>query len=187
MLKLVLPVAPSVNQYLGYKVVYIGGRPIAQSYEKKESKDYKKYAVKVIKREIEKQGWITPEKGKYIYMDIDLYLDRKRKDADNCLKVSIDALTLSGAIQDDDIIIPRFNNVFLDKNNPRMEIFLRVSDKKGIFFNDSHLEMFKVNNCNKCKKSTYKRCCGVMQKALDNRIEPDIDMNKNICYKKKIV
>ena len=52
MLKITLPVAPSVNSYLGYRVGYIGGRPIVQSYEKKETVQYKRYAKKVITREM---------------------------------------------------------------------------------------------------------------------------------------
>lgn len=185
MLKITLPVAPSVNSYLGYRVGYIGGRPIVQSYEKKETVQYKRYAKKVITREMKNQNWEQPQKGEYVFMYIDLYLDRKRKDADNFLKVSIDTLTLSGAILDDDIIIPRINNIYLDKNNPRMEITLEIAPKKGIFLTALHLDSFKTYNCNQCKKSTYKRPCGILQRALDNRIEPEIDINKNICYEKK--
>ena len=40
-IKLVLPLPPSVNEYLGYRVVYINGRAISQPFETNIAKEYK--------------------------------------------------------------------------------------------------------------------------------------------------
>ena len=184
-IKFTLHIAPSVNQYLGYRVVYIRGKHISQPYETKVAKEYKVFVKNIIHRELKKQDWTTPEKHEYVIMDLVFYFDRKRKDSDNAIKVMQDAIVDSCIIEDDDIIMPRVNNIYIDKYNPRVEVTLKLAPKTGIFDNPSHLKMFKSINCDKCKKSTYKRQCGIMQKALDNRIEPEINIIKNICYEKK--
>ena len=184
-IKFTLPIAPSVNQYLGHRVVFIRGKHISQPYETKIAKEYKLFVKNIIHRELKKQEWKTPERHEYVVMDLVFYFDRKRKDSDNAIKVMQDAIVDSCIIEDDDIVMPRVNNIYIDKYNPRVEVSLKLAHKRGIFDNSEHLKKFKELNCNKCKKSTYKRKCGVIQKALENRIEPEIDINKNICYEKK--
>lgn len=184
-IKFTLPIAPSVNQYLSYKVIYMRGKHIAQPFETKIAKEYKAYVKNIIHRELKNQQWIIPERHEYVIMDLVFYLDRKRKDSDNAIKVMQDAIVDSCIIEDDDIIMPRVNNIYIDKYNPRVEVTLKLANKRGIFDNPAHLKMFKVINCDRCKKSTYKRPCGILQKALDNRIEPEINIIKNICYEKR--
>ena len=186
MIKFTLPIAPSVNQYLGYRVVYIGGRAIAQPYETRTAKEYKMYAQKIIRRELKHQNWNTPDKNEYVVMDMVFYFDRKRKDCDNAIKVMQDAITDAGIVIDDDTIMPVVSDVLIDKNNPRVEVFIYKSRKKGIFRNDLIYNEFLDRNCNSCKKSTYKRKCSILTKALDNRIEPEIDLNELVCREKKL-
>lgn len=186
-IKLVLPLPPSVNEYLGYRVVYVNGRAISQPFETKIAKEYKTYVKNVVHRELKKQSWECLDKEHYIDVNLVYYLNKKRKDSHNLEKVLFDALMGAGLYPDDDILLPKTKNIYIDKYNPRVELELTISDKRGIFDNPAHLKMFKAINCDRCKKSTYKRACGIMQKALDNRIEPEINIIKNICYEKRTV
>ncbi|GAA0092963.1 hypothetical protein UT300009_29930 [Paraclostridium bifermentans] len=184
-LKLVLPLPPSVNEYLGYRVVYIAGRPIAQPFETKKAKDYKKYVNTVVKRELKKQYWDFKGKDKHLDIHLKYYMNKKRKDADNMGKVLFDALMASGVYIDDDILLPKVDNIYIDKYNPRVELCITVSDKMGIFDNEEHFNAFIEENCVKCKKHYYKRHCSIISKALENRIEPQINLEKMICNEKK--
>lgn len=184
MIKFTLPIAPSVNQYLGYRVIYIGGRAMAQPYETRTAKDYKLYAQKVISRELKQQKWSAPDKGEYVVMDMAFYFDRKRKDCDNAIKVMQDAIVNAGIVIDDDIIMPVVSDILIDKHNPRVEVTIYKSSKKGIFKDDIIYNEFLDRNCKECKKSTYKRKCSILTKALDNRIEPEINLKELICNEK---
>lgn len=183
--KVTLPIAPSVNQYLGYRVVYINGKAISQPFETKVAFEYKEYVKSIIHRELKKQEWVNPKENEYVVMNITYYFDRKHKDADNAIKVMQDAIVKSKIIPDDDIVIPKVKNIYIDKYNPRVEIELSISDKVGIFDNPQHFMNFKEDNCIQCKRNTYKRPCGVLKKALENRIEPEIDLIKMKCFEKK--
>ena len=97
-------------------------------------------------------------------------------------KVLFDSLVKAGLFPDDDILLPKVHNIYIDSNKPRVEIFLSVSDKIGIFDDEEHLKTFNNNNCNKCKKSTYKRGCSIKTKALENRIQEEI--KNDICLKR---
>ena len=184
-IKLVLPLPPSVNEYLGYRVVYINGRAISQPFETNIAKEYKTYIKNLVHRELKKQSWECLDKEHYINVDLVYYLNKKRKDSHNLEKVLFDALMGAGLYPDDDILLPRTTNIYIDKYNPRVELELNISDKRGIFDNLEHFKQFKSVNCDECKKSTYKRQCSIIQKALDNIIEPQIDIKKNVCYEKK--
>lgn len=184
-INLTLPLPPSVNEYLGYRVVYINGRAISQPFETRVAREYKAYVKNIVHRELKKQSWKCLDKEHYIDVKLVYYLNKKRKDSHNLEKVLFDALMDAGLYPDDDILIPKTENIYIDKYNPRVELELTISKKRGIFDNPEHLNMFKAINCNKCKKSTYKRECGIMRKALENRIEPEINIVRNICYEKK--
>lgn len=186
-LKLTLPLPPSINEYLGYRVVYIGGRPISQPFETKKAKDYKRYVKTVVKREIQRQNWEFKGKDEYLDIHLKYYMNKKRKDADNLGKVLFDALMEGGVYIDDDILIPKVDNVYIDKYNPRVELSISVSDKMGIFDNKEHLNTFMENNCLQCKRHYYKRQCSIITKALENRIEPQIDLDKLVCNEKKLM
>lgn len=183
-LNLTLPLPISVNKYLNYKVVWIGKRPVPQAYKPREVKDYEKYATQIIKREISKQNWSCSNKDNFIKVESVYYLEKKRKDSHNLEKVLFDVLVNAGVIPDDDILLPTTKNVYIDKENPRVELVISMADKKGIFYNMDHLHSFKEKNCNVCKRSTYKRPCGVMLRALDNRINlEEINIKDDVCYK----
>ena len=83
---------------------------------------------------------------------------------------------------DDDIILYEVKDIYIDKLNPRVEIKISKSPKKGIFKSEEELDNFLEINCKDCKR--YKRNCSILRKALENRIEPQINKDKKICYEK---
>ena len=183
-LNLVLPLPISINKYLNYKVVWIGSRPVPQAYKPKAVKDYEKYATQIIKRELSKQNWCCDNKDNYLNVELTYYLEQKRKDSHNLEKVLFDVLVNAGVFPDDDILLPWTDNIYMEKKNPRVEVRINVAEKRGIFNNENHLHSFKTHNCNVCKKSQYKRSCGVMSRALDNRLNTEeININDGICHK----
>lgn len=183
-LKLSLHLPPSVNSYLGYKVVWVAGRNIAQPYQTKIAKDYKNHIKAIASREIKNQNWKCKDKNNYLEVELVFYLDRKRKDSHNLEKVLFDSLMDAGVYPDDDILLPVTKNIYIDKINPRVEITIRKSNKIGIFDNLEHFKRFKELNCDKCKKSNYKKGCSLMKKLLDNRLEPQINLIELNCYDK---
>lgn len=183
-LKLTLPLPISVNKYLNYKIVWIGKKPIPQAYKPREVKEYERYATKLIQKQIKEQKWECLTKDNYIDVELTYYLNKKRKDSHNLEKVLFDVLMSAGAYPDDDILLPKTKNIYIDKDNPRVEVTLRISKKQGIFDDIKHLNIFKEQNCNRCKKSSYKRACGVFTRALENRIcTEEIDALENVCKK----
>ncbi|MDG0860353.1 RusA family crossover junction endodeoxyribonuclease [Staphylococcus equorum] len=160
-----------------------GRRQFVQSYPSEETKIYQSYFKKYAEEEIIKQKWSVPEKGKAIYIEMVLYLDRKRKDPNNFLKLPIDVLTDAGVWIDDDVVLPLCKNMYIDAINPRIEIKIYPSNSIGIFENEREFENFKENNCNICKKDSTR--CSVLKRLTENRIIEESD-NKNCLKIKKI-
>ncbi|MFR2314854.1 RusA family crossover junction endodeoxyribonuclease [Terrisporobacter sp.] len=186
MIKFTVPIPPSVNKAYGMKVEYRGGRAFPQRYLTSESRNYKKYVMLLIKRIMKENNieYLIKDKTSFVNLKMTVYIDKKRKDVDNMFKLLFDSIVDSGLIPDDDIIIYNIEDIFIDKLKPRLEIEMSISDKIGIFKNEKMMNKFKLENCSLCKKSNYKRQCSIFKKALENRIEPDINLKNNICYKK---
>lgn len=180
-LKLISPLPPSVNSYLNYRVAQKGKRRFVQAYPNKETEIYKDFFTDYVKDQIKEQEWIRPDKGKLVYVRCTFYMDRKRKDPSNFIKVPFDVLTEAGVYVDDDIALPLADRVYIDPVNPRIEIEIFESDAIGIFDNQEDLNKFMSHNCNLCKKEPLK--CGVMKKLLDNRILPEV--KNGICSKRR--
>ena len=181
-LVLTSPVPPSVNKYLNYRVTRRGRRSFAVPYASQETSDYKKYFTNYVKEQIEKQSWKRPSKDKLIYIRMTFYLDRKRKDPNNLIKIPIDVLTEAGVYYDDDVVLPIADRVYIDKHNPRVEIEVSVSPAIGIFDDKEQLDDFISNNCSLCKKNI--ETCGVMKNLKENRIIPEVENFK--CSKIKL-
>lgn len=180
-LRLISPLPPSVNNYLNYRISRHGRKSFVQAYPSEETVIYKSFFVDYVKDQIREQGWKRPEKGKQVYVRFTFYLDRKRKDPNNLLKVPLDALTEAGVYLDDDIALPIADRIYIDPANPRIEIEIFESEAIGVFDNKEDLEKFMENNCKLCKKNTNK--CGIIKKLLDNRIIPEVE--NGVCSKKK--
>lgn len=172
-LSLISPLPPSVNSYLNYKIASKGKKKFVQAYSSPETIAYKNFFIDYVKDQIREQNWSRPEKGKLVYVRCTFFLDRKRKDPSNFLKVPFDALTESGVYIDDDIALPLADRVYIDVINPRIEIEIFESDAIGIFECQAELDVFLKRNCNQCKKDREK--CSILKKMLDNRIIPEYE------------
>lgn len=180
-LRLISPIPPSVNNYLNYRITRNGRKSFVQAYPSEETVAYKSFFIDYVKNQIQEQGWKRPDKGKQVYVRLIFYLDRKRKDPNNLLKVPFDALTEAGVYHDDDIALAIMERTYIDVDNPRIEIEIFESEAIGVFKNQEELETFLENNCKICKKDEKK--CGIMKKLLDNRIIPEV--KDGICSKRK--
>lgn len=180
-LTLTSPLGPSVNNYLNYRVRKQGKRSFVQAYMSNDTLVYRQFFIDYVKDQIKEQGWVTPEKGKQVYVYMTFFMDRKKKDPNNFIKVPFDALTDAGVFIDDDIALPVADRVYIDSLNPRIEIEIFEAESIGIFENMEELEEFKVHNCYNCKRNI--ETCGVLKKILDNRIIPEVQ--DGICEKKK--
>lgn len=172
---------PSVNHYLKYKIVRRGNRVFPSSYQSPESIKYKRKFKKYVKEQIKIQGWKVPEKDKLVYIYIEFYMDRKRKDPNNFFKVPLDALSEAGVYLDDDIALPVTTRLYIDSKNPRMEMKLVESEAIGVFNDREHLNEFTINNCINCRRDM--NTCGIRKKLLENRIVEEV--NNDNCMKKK--
>lgn len=183
MKKLILtsPLPPSVNSYLNYKIATKGKRKFVQAYSAPQTVAYKEFFVDYVKDQIREQNWTRPEKGKLVYVRCTFFLDRKRKDPNNFLKVPFDALTEAGVYVDDDIALPLADGLYIDPKNPRIEIEIFESAAIGIFESQRELDIFMSRNCNLCKKNPTK--CGIMKRLLDNRIIDEVENGQ--CLRKK--
>lgn len=183
MLKFTSPIPPSSNEYLGKRVAYAGGKPYVQVYKTKKAMDYEKYMVKTLQRESKEQDWDVPEKNDYLVMELVYYMNKLGRDIDNTYKLLIDALANAGLIINDDKVIPVPKNIYIDKDNPRIEVILKKSEKQGVFDNKEQADKFVTRNCIECNR--YKKNCSILKKSYENRLQPEVDLKKLICNKKK--
>ena len=182
-LKLVSPICPSVNHYLGWRAIIKKGKPIAMAYETSEAKKYKKEFSKYIKEQVELQGYdLEPNKYQHFYIDCIFYFERIDCDANNYFKLLLDTITETQLIWlDDNVTCERVNKILYDSKNPRIEITIYPVDYIGIFENISQLEKFE-SKCIGC--SRYKRNCNLLNKAKEGRIQEDIVGLDCLKYKK---
>lgn len=184
-LYLVSPLPPSVNHYLGTRVVYKNRKPMAVVYETKEAKKYKKNFKEYIKEQVQIQGWqLSEDKTQHYYCDCVFYFDRVDKDCNNYFKCSLDAITESGVVWlDDNIVCERVNRISYDSKNPRIEMLIYPVNYIGVFDNEDWLKQFE-NKCRTC--SRYQRNCSIFRKAKEGKIQEEISSNyKCLKYKEK--
>jgi len=164
-LKLTTELPTSVNH------IY-GRNKFGSTYLKKEGKDYKNRMIKYIKEEVESQQWIKLDKGQYCYIDEIVYFNCAGRDADNLKKLQQDSITKSGVVwHDDTFALPRTNRVYIDSNNPRIEMEIFKVDFIGIFDDTESMDLF-TSRCKICNR--YKRNCSILNKAIEGRIQDEI-------------
>lgn len=179
------PMPMSVNDYLGKKVAFVGGKTYVQVYETPKSKQYKKYMSLLLKRVMKDSNWITPSKNEYVVVECVFYMDKRRKDADNHYKLLLDTLVENNIVLDDDAILPVTKDILIDTKNPRVEVRIYLSKKVGVFKDEYDYDTFISNNCSNCKR--FNRNCSILKKAMENRIQEEIDRDKLICTKKNAI
>lgn len=170
------PIPPSVNHYLAYRVVTRkNGKPLAAVYKTKEATAYQAAFKEAVSAAVFEQGWETDlENPRHIYVDADFYMDKTHRDCNNSWKCLLDAITDTKLVwKDDDIVCERVNKIVYDAENPRVELCIHYVDYIGIFDNEDQLTTFKENNCIGCKR--YKRNCTLLRKAIEGRIQGEID------------
>lgn len=183
-LKLISPIPPSVNHYLGYRAIMKSGRPMAASYVTADAKKYKTNFTLYVKDQARKQGYKMSENPyQHYYVDCVFYFDRTDRDSNNYMKVMLDAITESGCVWiDDNVVCERVQAVYYDKTNPRIELEIYPVDYIGIFDNASALKNFE-NRCVGCVR--YTRNCSLLQKAKEGRTQDEIHDGLCLCYRKK--
>lgn len=181
-LKLVSPIPPSINSYLNFKIGRQSGKSFVQAYPSKQTEIYTDFFVNYVRDEIRQQGWEKPPKGQLVNVHLIFFLDRKRKDPSNFLKVMLDCLVKAGVFVDDDVALTIIDRLYIDKANPRINIVLEPSPAIGIFDNEQQFLEFKEKNCDRCKKN--QNSCSVLKAILDNRIVEDVP-NISSCLKIK--
>ena len=181
-LKLVSPIPPSVNHYLGWRAIMKNGKPMAMSYETSEAKKYKKEFKEHIVEQVKLQDWnLSIDPMQHFYVDAIFYFDRIDKDANNYFKVQLDSITETGLIWvDDNVVCERVQRIYYDSENPRIELTIYPVDYIGIFDNQEQLNKFE-NKCKTC--SRYARNCSILKKAKEGRIQETIQNNINSKYK----
>lgn len=176
-LKLTLPLPPSVNSYQRYRVKRVGKRLRVEAYPSKETEDFYESSVPYVREEMKKQQWKQPLKGKYVVVECIFYLTKKGADADNFFKCSLDCLEKAGVVINDSFFIPQTIDVLIDKDDPRIELEVYESEKNGIFANEEEMENFIRNNCDKCRRRNKNKCI-VFKGFKENRCHA-LDENGN--------
>jgi len=177
-LKLILDIPISIN-------ALYGRNKFGSVYMKKEGKLYKEKMDKVVKQSVEEQCWVKTLPNEFIYMDEIVYMNCKGRDSDNLKKLTQDVITESNVVwEDDTYCLPRTHRIFIDSENPRIELEISRTGFIGIFESKEVYDTFLLSNCNECKRGK-KGNCSILAKALDNRIQEEIDTTNLKCSKKK--
>lgn len=176
-LKLVCTEFISVNHYMNYRVAKIKNKHTGkmfntvQPYKPKETQKFEREFSSYVKEEVIKQGWIKPEKGKFIFLDTVFYFPRTDMDDQNYFKSMCDIMTDCGIWEDDNIVIVRNNRIYYDKENPRIEINITETPFTGIFDSREDYECF-LNKCVTCNR--HKRNCSILKNATESRIQTEV-------------
>lgn len=165
-LKLTLDLPKSIN------FIYGQNRKFNTRYLKREGKEYKSKMIKYIKEQVEIQKWLKLDKEQYSYVDQIVYMNKKGRDADNLSKLINDSITECGTVWEDDTYsLVRTQDIFIDVENPRIEMIISPVEFVGIFDSTEEYIEFK-QRCDTCSK--FKNNCSKHRKALENRIIPEI-------------
>lgn len=189
-LNLTIPIPPSVNNdYMKPRGIlkYKNGKPLAMAmmYECGEAKKFKRDMIKLINEEIKKQEYDTTYEKSFVICEFTFFFPRINMDSNNYYKVFIDSITQSesGIWIDDNISMIKDNRIYYDSKNPRVEVKIYPAPYVGIFDNKSEYELFLLSFCNKCSKDSNK--CSIHKKALESRVQDDLDITDKICKKFK--
>ena len=172
-LKLTSPIPPSVNHFIGSRVIIKNGRPMSITYTTNEAKKYKSDFARYVARQVQEQNWqLCPNKTQHFYIDAVFYFGSTSCDPNNYFKCLLDAVTDTQLIWlDDNTTCERVQAVYYDSKNPRIELLIHPVDYIGIFDNQDALDSFEQ----KCKSCTrYCRNCSILNKAKEGRIQEEI-------------
>lgn len=186
-LTLNLEVPTSLNQLYINEYKY---NPKTRKYEptpnrilSKEGQACKLRLMKYAKKQMVGQDWDYEfTKTNYIYMDVVIYFSKKGRDDNNIYKILCDSLEKI-AYENDSRVLIRTQRIYIDKNNPHIEVTLSPVEFVGVFDNIAQFKAFE-ENCKSC--SNYRNgSCSVLKDSLENRIREELNEFK-ICQKFKL-
>lgn len=183
-IRIVSPIPPSVNSYLNYAVkTTLNGKPFVHTYKSAASVKYENEFTRLAKFCAQNQSWSMPNKDKYIIVRATFYFPKHGMDINNHWKLPLDVFKKAGIYNDDSKVIEGARRLYIDAKNPRIEFDIWESNFIGIFDDEADFEGFKNANCRFCKKDPNR--CGTITKALENRINGDIDVDTLVCNVRK--
>lgn len=94
----------------------------------KEAKKWYEETKEIARKACKKQGWQCTPRGTKLVMDIlTVYKDHRKRDCHNNCKAELDSL--EGIVYDNDCdVYPRYIETRVDKENPRVDVVIRVFD-----------------------------------------------------------
>lgn len=186
--RLSLPLPTSLNKL--YVQQYSGGRFTGKKILSKVGKENREDIMINVERQMSMPMNIEWDfeytKNNYIYMDIIAYVTRVNVDLDNTLKTLNDSIEASGLVFDNDKkVVPRFDRVYIDPSNPRVELTFKQTGWNGIFADEITRKNFE-SGCISCRRYR-KGACSILKKAKENKIQNEIKYgNVNyICLSRK--
>ncbi|WP_311078052.1 RusA family crossover junction endodeoxyribonuclease [Paenibacillus polymyxa] len=183
-LNLTLPLPVSINDLYINQYVWdarIRKRvPTGKRILSKEGEKVKKQIIVAASNQIKNQEWDYEfTKVHYLYMDTQIYFNRKGRDDNNIYKLNNDALEKI-VYDNDSRVLTRTQRILYDKKNPRVELTFTPVEYIGIFDNEkSYIEF--LENCKTC--SRYKRNCSILKAATEGYVQDEIDEGN--CFKYK--
>ena len=172
-LKLTLKLPQSINHIYGHN-------KFGSTYLKAEGKQYKEEMIEYIAMEAMHQDW-TKVENQFLYMDEVVFMNKKGRDADNLKKLTQDVISESRAVwTDDTYCLPHTKRIYIDKDNPRLEIEIRLCPYIGVFDNEEELINFKDTFCLKCAYYQKRvKLCDILTDSEDDRIRNEMTRDED--------
>lgn len=174
--RLSLPLPTSLNKL--YTTQFQGGRFTGKKILSKVGRENRETIMINIEQQMSlpiNLDWdMEYTRENYIYMDIDAYVTRPNVDLDNTLKSLNDSIEASELVFiNDKKVIPRFNRVYIDAENPRLELTFTQTGWFGIF--DDKEEYMKFHNqCLGCSRYRNGACSILMKSSVHNKVTPEV-------------
>ena len=116
-LRLTTELAPSINHC--YYTARNGMRLL-----KKDAKEWVARTRAIAAKAVQDQGWAMTTDEKLVVDIMTFWKDRRRHDVHNGIKILADSL--EGIVYaDDKMLLPRYTDFTLDRDNPRLEMVFR--------------------------------------------------------------
>lgn len=190
-LNITIPVPPSINHLYINQFTWRKDKtgkairvPTGKRILSKEGEKYKSNVKQLVKEQIKNQKWDYDKTSeRFIYLDYNAFMNRKGRDSDNLHKLLQD--TLKGIIYvDDSKVLTRPNKLFVDRQNPRLEIEIKFVDFIGVFDNEQQLNIY-IENCKNCRR--FKNgTCSILKDCIEGVINKDFNFEQKQCNKFKI-
>ena len=120
MIKLTIPIVPSVNNC--YRNVTVNRRILTA-----KGKAWQHEVQYIAKAEAKRQKW-SFSKGEKLVMELWFYWpDKRKRDTHNSHKLLLDTLE-SILYENDCMVLARDMDFMLDRNNPRVEVVLKIKE-----------------------------------------------------------